>query len=312
MVFSSLFFVFFFLALNLIAYHFADGIKRKNMVLLGFSLVFYAWGGPKYLLLLLSMVFASWIFALLIDQYRESGRSKLFLICDCVFMLGLLCIFKYLTFFSSITNTIFHFPKEIPQIALPIGISFYTFQLLSYVIDVYREEVEPQRKFVNLLLYASLFHQCIAGPIVRYQLVADEIENRKVKMDELYKGIKRFTIGLAKKAILANGCATVADTLVPTLASDIAEIPAAGLWIGMLFYALQIYLIFPPIPTWQSVWDLWLVFTTMKTLITLTSPVPSKNSGTDGIFPSELSSVIMSIFHSAETGKVPADVPSTF
>ena len=133
MVFSSLFFVFFFLALNLIAYHFADGIKRKNMVLLGFSLVFYSWGGPKYLLLLLSMVFASWLFALLIDQYREEGLSKIFLICDCVFMLGLLCICKYLTFFSSITNTIFHFPKEIPQIALPIGISFYTFQLLSYI-----------------------------------------------------------------------------------------------------------------------------------------------------------------------------------
>lgn len=112
MVFSSLFFVFFFLALNLIAYHFADGIKRKNMVLLGFSLVFYSWGGPKYLLLLLSMVFASWLFALLIDQYREEGLSKIFLICDCVFMLGLLCIFKYLTFFSSITNTIFHFPKR--------------------------------------------------------------------------------------------------------------------------------------------------------------------------------------------------------
>ena len=111
MVFSSLFFVFIFLALNLISYHFADGIKRKNMVLLGFSLVFYSWGGPKYLLLLLSMVFASWLFALLIDQYREEGLSKIFLICDCVFMLGLLCIFKYLTFFSSITNTIFHFPK---------------------------------------------------------------------------------------------------------------------------------------------------------------------------------------------------------
>ena len=253
MVFSSLFFVFFFLALNLIAYHFADGIKRKNMVLLVVcrslpwvlhGTTSYSWGGPKYLLLLLSMVFASWLFALLIDQYREEGLSKIFLICDCVFMLGLLCIFKYLTFFSSITNTIFHFPKEIPQIALPIGISFYTFQLLSYVIDVYREEVAPQRKFVNLLLYASLFHQCIAGPIVRYQLVADEIENRKVKTDELYRGIKRFTIGLAKKAILANGCASVADTLVPTLAKDIAEIPAAGLWIGMLFYALQIYLDF--------------------------------------------------------------------
>ena len=226
-------------------------------------------------------------------------------------MLGLLCIFKYLTFFSSITNTIFHFPKEIPQIALPIGISFYTFQLLSYVIDVYREEVAPQRKFVNLLLYASLFHQCIAGPIVRYQLVADEIENRKVKTDELYRGIKRFTIGLAKKAILANGCASVADTLVPTLAKDIAEIPAAGLWIGMLFYALQIYLDFSAYSDMAIGMGLWSVFTTTRTLITRTSPVPLKSSGTDGIFPSEPSSVIMSIFRSVVIEKVPADVPST-
>ena len=304
MVFSSLFFVFFFLALNLIAYHFADGIKRKNMVLLGFSLVFYSWGGPKYLLLLLSMVFASWLFALLIDQYREEGLSKIFLICDCVFMLGLLCIFKYLTFFSSITNTIFHFPKEIPQIALPIGISFYTFQLLSYVIDVYREEVAPQRKFVNLLLYASLFHQCIAGPIVRYQLVADEIENRKVKTDELYRGIKRFTIGLAKKAILANGCASVADTLVPTLAKDIVEIPAAGLWIGMLFYALQIYLDFSAYSDMAIGMGLMVGFHYDENF---NYPYIS---GSIKEF-SEPFSVIMSIFRSVVIEKVPADVPST-
>ena len=244
MVFSSLFFVFFFFALNLIAYHFAGNIKQKNMVMLVFSLIFYSWGGPKYLLLLISMVFASWIFALLIYQYQDTKWSKIFLICDCVFMLGLLCIFKYLTFFAGITNTIFKFPKEIPQIALPIGISFYTFQLLSYVIDVYRQEVKPQEKFTSLLLYASLFHQCIAGPIVRYQLVADEIDNRKVKLDEYCRGIKRFTTGLAKKAILANGCAVVADSLLPLEAKELAGIPAAGIWIGLLFYGLQIYLDF--------------------------------------------------------------------
>lgn len=244
MVFSSLFFVFFFFALNLIAYHFAGNIKQKNMVMLVFSLIFYSWGGPKYLLLLISMVFASWIFALLIYQYQDTKWNKIFLICDCVFMLGLLCIFKYLTFFAGITNTIFKFPKEIPQIALPIGISFYTFQLLSYVIDVYRQEVKPQEKFTSLLLYASLFHQCIAGPIVRYQLVADEIDNRKVKLDEYCRGIKRFTTGLAKKAILANGCAVVADSLLPLEAKELAGIPAAGIWIGLLFYGLQIYLDF--------------------------------------------------------------------
>ena len=244
MVFSSLFFVFFFFALNLIAYHFAGNIKQKNMVMLVFSLIFYSWGGPKYLLLLISMVFASWIFALLIYQYQDTKWSKIFLICDCVFMLGLLCIFKYLTFFAGITNTIFKFPKEIPQIALPIGISFYTFQLLSYVIDVYRQEVKPQEKFTSLLLYASLFHQCIAGPIVRYQLVADEIDNRKVKLDEYCRGIKRFTTELAKKAILANGCAVVADSLLPLEAKELAGIPAAGIWIGLLFYGLQIYLDF--------------------------------------------------------------------
>lgn len=244
MVFSSLFFVFFFFALNLIAYNFATNIKQKNMVMLVFSLIFYSWGGPKYLLLLLSMVFASWIFALLIYQYQDTKWSKVFLIADCVFMLGLLGIFKYLTFFSEITHAIIKIPKEIPAIALPIGISFYTFQLLSYVIDVYRQEVEPQEKFSYLLLYASLFHQCIAGPIVRYQTVAEEIEYRKVKLDEFSRGIKRLATGLAKKAVLANGCASVADTLLPAISEEMMDIPVVGIWAGLLFYALQIYLDF--------------------------------------------------------------------
>jgi alginate O-acetyltransferase complex protein AlgI len=244
MVFSSLFFVFFFFALNLVAYNLASNIKQKNIILLVFSLIFYSWAGPKYLLLLVSMVFASWIFAIMIYRYRDTNLSKIFLICDCVFMLGLLGIFKYLTFFTGITHSLINVPKEVPQIILPIGISFYTFQLLSYVIDVYRQEIKPQRKFYCLLLYASLFHQCIAGPIVRYQLVANEIEHRKVKLEELNRGIKRFTTGLAKKALLANGCAAIADSLLPTVSSEMAKIPAVGLWLGLFSYGLQIYLDF--------------------------------------------------------------------
>lgn len=244
MVFSSLFFVFFFFIICLIAYFFAKTIPQKNIVLLVFSLIFYSWGGPKYLILLVTMVFASWGSALLIEQYRDTKWQKIILILYLVFMLGLLGIFKYLGFFADITNSIFGFPKVVPQIVLPIGISFYTFQLLSYVIDVYRKEVEAQKKFHYLLLYASLFHQCIAGPIVRYQLVADEIHDRKVKINELCRGIKRFTTGLAKKAILANGCAVAADTLLPMSAKEMLNIPVVGLWFGLAFYALQIYLDF--------------------------------------------------------------------
>lgn len=244
MVFSSLFFVFFFFTLSMIAYFFAKNIKQKNIVLLVSSLIFYSWGGPKYLLLLLVMVFASWISALFIEQHRDTQLQKIILIVYLVFMLGLLGIFKYLGFFAGITNSIFGIPEVIPQIVLPIGISFYTFQLLSYVIDVYRGEIAPQQKFHYLLLYASLFHQCIAGPIVRYQLVADEIENRKVKLSEFCQGIKRFTVGLAKKAILANGCAVVADSLLPTAVEEMQGISVVGLWVGLAFYAFQIYLDF--------------------------------------------------------------------
>lgn len=244
MVFSSLFFVFFFFVLNLIVYNSVKGIRRKNIVMLVFSLIFYSWAGPKYLILLLAMVFVSWISAIMIEENQGTKRSKMFLVGDLVFMLGILGIFKYLKFFAGITHTIVGLPEEIPQIALPVGISFYTFQLISYVVDVYRQEVKPQRKFSNLLLYASLFHQCIAGPIVRYQLVAEEIEHRKVKLGELCHGIKRFTVGLAKKAVLANGCAAVADTLLPAAGKELAQVPAGGILMGLLFYSLQIYLDF--------------------------------------------------------------------
>lgn len=243
MVFSSLFFVFFFLALNLVVYSRMHKITSKNIVMLVFSLVFYSWGGPKYLLLLIGMTFISWITALGIYKYRN--QKKAILILACVLLLGLLGIFKYTGFILGGIHAITGFPEVVPQIVLPIGISFYTFQLLSYVVDVYRGDVRPQRKFWLLLLYASLFHQCIAGPIVRYHDVQEEILHRKVLSKEVGKGIKRFCIGLAKKAILANGCAVIADTFLT--AGDLkalADVPAMGLWLGVLAFTLQIYLDF--------------------------------------------------------------------
>ena len=243
MVFSSLFFVYFFLALNLIIYFKTQTIEKKNIVMLVFSLIFYSWGGPRYLFLLIANCLIAWICALMIEYYEE--YAKLFLVLDIALQLAILAIFKYLGFFLGTVKFFTGVPEIIPQIALPIGISFYTFQLLSYVIDVYRGEVRAQKSFWIILLYASLFHQCIAGPIVRYQHVERDILHRTVKRKEMVRGIKRFTIGLAKKAILANGCAAVADTFL--LTDDLqalSAVPAAGLWLGMLFFTLQIYLDF--------------------------------------------------------------------
>lgn len=194
MVFSSLFFVFFFLVLNLLIYNLVDGIEKKNIVMLVFSLIFYSWAGPKYLILLLGMVFISWFTAIMIEQSRKKRAKKKYLILACVLLIGLLGIFKYLNFFTGITSSLIGLPSEATKVVLPVGISFYTFQLLSYVVDVYRGEVAAQRKYWHLLLYAALFHQCIAGPIVRYQLVADEIDHRKVRVDEFSKGIMRFMV----------------------------------------------------------------------------------------------------------------------
>ena len=240
MVFSSLLFVFLFLALNIVCYYSVKTIRQKNIVLLVFSLIFYAWGGAAYLLLLAGMAFWSWLCALMIEKNEEQKTRKLWMWAECLVLLGLLIFFKYMNFLTGNLSALIGFPKEATKIILPIGISFYTFQLLSYVVDVYRKEVAAQPAYWKLLLYCSLFHQCIAGPIVRYQTVAAEIDDRKVTLTDLTNGIRRFSIGLAKKAILANGCASVADTLLANTQSA----TTAGLWLGMLFYMLQIYLDF--------------------------------------------------------------------
>lgn len=246
MVFSSLVFVFLFFVIHIIAYFgFAHTIRQKNVVLLVSSLIFYMWGGPVYVLLLMGMTLISFCSAIVIEalQKNRRARSGALAVC-CVLMLGLLGVFKYTGFFLGTMQAVFGVPKAVPEIVLPIGISFYTFQLLSYVIDVYRGEVRAQKKYWMLLLYASLFHQCIAGPIVRYKDVSSQLTRRRIELSGMSQGITRFCVGLAKKAVLANGCAEVADTLLPEGAQAIAQAPAAALWLGMLFYMLQIYLDF--------------------------------------------------------------------
>lgn len=244
MVFSSLLFLFGFLCLQLICY-FLVGKRFQNGVLLVFSLIFYAWCGPKYLLLLMTATGVSWLCAWLIDEDQSAGGTgRRWLILDCVLLLSILAVFKYTGFFLENIQAVWGIPERIPEIVLPLGISFYTFQLLSYTIDVYRKTATVQKKYWKLLLYAGLFHQCVAGPIVRYQTIAGEIEHRRITTEDLAEGIRRFSVGLAKKAILANGCAQAADMILPVASAAVSGSSAAGLWIGMFFYMLQIYLDF--------------------------------------------------------------------
>lgn len=244
MVFSSLLFVFAFLAPQLLLYILIKNTKARNILLLVFSLIFYTWGGPRYLILLVGEAFISFYTAREIDRSQFDLMRKRWLILACILLFGLLMVFKYLGFILGNVKTLTGWPENVPEIILPIGISFYTFQLVSYVADVYRREVPAQEKYWKVLLYCSLFHQCIAGPIVRYQTVAEEIDHRETTVEDLSYGIRRFSIGLAKKSILANGCAAVADQLLPLEAAAAAGVSTASLYLGMFAYMLQIYLDF--------------------------------------------------------------------
>ena len=241
MVFSSLIFIFAFLAICYLAYAIMPGIKSKNIVLLVFSLIFYAWGGPALLLLLTGMTLICYVGARLIGKFQK--KRKLWLIITVAICLGILGFFKYTGFVLENFQLVTGFPQSIPNIVLPIGISFYTFQLISYIIDVYRGEVEAQKRYWKLLLYASLFHQCIAGPIIRYRDVIDEIDNRHVTREDVSKGIMRFSCGLAKKAILANGCASIVAALVEN-GADITKASSMSVLLAAIAYMLEIYLDF--------------------------------------------------------------------
>lgn len=256
MVFSDIFFLLFFLPLQLYVCSFVEDTNKRNVFLLCFSLVFYTWGEPVYVFLLVGMSFIDWVLSLIIKAYEKTKIAKLALTGAVVVSIGLLCVFKYAGFFAENMQAVFGVPKTIPQIPLPIGISFYTFQLLTYVIDVYRGQAKCAKKFHELLLYASLFHQCIAGPIVRYSDVQHEIRLRRKNMTDMAKGVQRFSVGLAKKALLANTCGAMVDMILLSDAdladaakyaenlSILSDRPALLLWLGVLFYTLQIYLDF--------------------------------------------------------------------
>ena len=204
MVFSSLLFLYAFFSLSLAAYALCRTQRQQNGVLLIFSLIFYAWGEPKYTLLLLFMAFTSWVSALGVERNEgKPGSQKLWVAFAAVVDLSLIGYFKYAGLFCSIFGTV---PDFIRSIALPIGISFYTFQLLTYVIDVYRGDAAAQKSYWNVLLYAALFHQCIAGPIVRYKTIDQELFSGRPRNPEWAPGVSRFCAGLAKKALLANPC----------------------------------------------------------------------------------------------------------
>ena len=252
MVFSSLFFIFAFLVLCYGLYLFMPTVKARNTLLLVFSLVFYAWGGPVLVLLLCLETLVCFLGAHLIwaqnplpTEGEGSPRMKKFCLAVTLSIcLGLLVLFKYTGFLADTVTGIFGLENLLPAVALPIGISFYTFQLMSYVVDVYRNETTPQRSYGKLLLYAALFHQCIAGPIVRYVDVAKELNRRTVCLDETWRGMLRFTVGLGKKAVLANTCAAVADSLLVADKLAAGSVSSLGVLVGMSAYMLQIYLDF--------------------------------------------------------------------
>jgi alginate O-acetyltransferase complex protein AlgI len=248
MVFSDLFFIFVFLPVFLLCYMSAWLIDKKwlgteeqpatgarNAVLVTFSLIFYAWGEPVYVFLMLGSVVVNYLAGRIIDS-QESHRKAALAVGIAVNLL-ILGTFKYAGFFAQ-TLCDAGLTVPIPKISLPIGISFYTFQSISYLVDIYRREAPVQRRFVNLLLYISMFPQLIAGPIVRYEIVALEIKDRRVTPYDFVEGSYRFLIGLGKKVILANQLSEISDQF---LANNLDNLSTTGAWVGIAAFTLQIF-----------------------------------------------------------------------
>lgn len=244
MVFSSLLFIYIFLPANLVCYALFSDIRKKNICILLFSLLFYSWSSPKYLVLLMIMALINYFGALTIDKYKGTSKATIALVVDLTASLGTLAYFKYLGFFVTVFNSISGWAGAVPSIVLPVGISFYTFQLVSYVADVYMGSIEADKSFGRVLLYTSLFHQCIAGPIVRYKDVADDLRQRKTDINSMNDGISRFCMGLAKKTLLANSCASILEMIMPESLSQISSATMLAAWMSGLLYMLQIYLDF--------------------------------------------------------------------
>ena len=238
MLFSSVTFLFFFLPIVFTLYYISLK-KIKNYTLLLFSIIFYAWGGILYLPLLIISIMINYIFGLQIEKYKDNNKKrKNILIISIIFNVLFLGVFKYTNFIIDNINIIFKTSINIPIIPLPIGISFYTFQAMSYVIDVYRNDGKVQKNIFNLALYISMFPQLVAGPIVRYETIDNQITNRIHNIDKFNQGIERLTIGLFKKVIISNTVGEL-SALIYSLSNYQMSISVA--WLGAIAYTLQVY-----------------------------------------------------------------------
>ena len=236
MVFSSLEFICVFLPVVFVLYYCIPGIYYKNVLLVIASLLFYAYGEPVYILLMIISAGFNYIMARIIAY--SSGRRKIYLFIDVIINIGLLLYFKYMVFFIETWNYISGQNLNIVYIKLPVGISFFTFQALSYVIDVYYERIEVQKSFNRVLLYISFFPQLIAGPIIKYRDINYNLTNRQTDINQISNGVNRFIFGLGKKVLIANTVGQTADTIFNASSREINILSA---WIGAVSYMLQIY-----------------------------------------------------------------------
>ncbi len=235
MLFSSMTFIYVFLPVVCTIYLLAKK-ELHNAILLGASIIFYAWGEPKYLAIMLLSIIVNYYGAILIDKYLKYKKLTLFI--TILTNLGFLIYFKYFNFILENINNIFHSHISALDIVMPIGISFYTFQAVSYVVDVYRKEVPVQKNFYKLSLFICLFPQLIAGPIVKYHDVKEQIDDREVCFDKVSLGVKRFIIGLSKKVILANSFGAIADKIFTQSPDTFSHAIA---WLGAVSYSFQLY-----------------------------------------------------------------------
>ena len=239
MVFSSLTFLFAYLP-AVLAVYFIVPARWRNLVLLLVSLFFYGWGEPVYVLMMIASILANWYFGARVGMYRDKNKeeAKRWLMICIIFNLALLGFFKYFDFFAENLNALgLSFIRPL-KLGLPIGISFYTFQAMSYPIDVYRHDTDPQRSAVAFGAYVTMFPQLIAGPIVRYKDIARQLEKRHENLDQFYNGVLRFVTGLCKKVLLANSAGQVFEA-ISSLPQN--QTSVVGAWIGILCYTFQIY-----------------------------------------------------------------------
>lgn len=238
MVFSSLVFLYYFVPIVMLLY-FIIPDKYRNFLIFVSGLFFYAWGEPKYFIIMIISTAIDYTAGLMIDKFDKSPKKRtIFLLVSVIMNLGLLAVFKYSSFFITNINAVLGTSFTDPKLALPIGISFYTFQSMSYTIDLYLRKIKVQKNFISFASYVTLFPQIVAGPIVRYEDVANEIDSRTISISKVSEGIGKFLKGLAKKVLLANNIGMIWSQVK---AMDFGEISAATAWLGILAFTFQIY-----------------------------------------------------------------------